>query len=175
MKHLYHIRRIPLFFAVLAATIVAPAFSQTPPTELEGSWSAMDSAIELRWHAPEVLPAPTHYNVYRKADGAPGFELLTTAPDRRYDDAAVVIGTAYLYRVTAVYAATGESSPTNIVTVTAGGDSLPGGGGAGSLPPRELVGSFDDRGVVELDWFAPNAGGGGSNVRLFGTRGRNGS
>jgi hypothetical protein len=42
-----------------------------------------------------------------------------TAGDRRYDDADVVSGTAYSYRVTAVYAATGESS-TNVATVTAG-------------------------------------------------------
>ncbi len=150
--------RVTFVFAVLLAAFAGPAFSQAPPTELEGSWSPLDTAIELRWHAPEVLPAPTHYNVYKKTDGSPSFELLTTAPDRRYDDAAVVAGTTYLYTVTAVYAATGESTPTNTVAVTAGGDSIPGGGGQGSLPPRDLVGTFDNRGVVELDWLWPDSG-----------------
>ncbi|HLF14632.1 MAG TPA: carboxypeptidase regulatory-like domain-containing protein, partial [Bacteroidota bacterium] len=158
MKQHDQLRTIGLLLALLCAAITTPAFSQAPPTELEGSWSITDTAIELRWHAPDVTPAPTHYNVYRKAGDAPAFDLLTTAPDRRYDDDDVAGGTAYSYKVTAFYTATGESAPTNTVTVTAGGDSVPGGGGSGTLPPRELIGSFDDRGVVELDWLWPDSG-----------------
>jgi hypothetical protein len=142
---------------VLAVTAfpISQAFSQAPPTELEGNFSTLDSAIELRWHVPDAIPGPAFYNVYRKELSDPSFQLLTTATDRRHDDQAIVSGTTYQYRVTAVYSGNVESVPTNIVTVLAGADS--GGGGTGTLPPRNLVGLFDDRGAVELDWFGPDS------------------
>ncbi len=149
------------FWTILAMVLAVTAFplsqalSQAPPTELEGNFSAPDNAIELRWHIPDAIPGPVMYNVYRKELGDPSFQLLTTAIDRRHDDEAIAGGTTYQYRVTAVYSGNVESVPTNIVTVLAGADSA--GGGTGNLPPRNLVGRFDDRGAVELDWFGPDS------------------
>jgi hypothetical protein len=138
----------------LTAFVAAAASAQTPPSELEGVYSPTDHANELRWHAPDVVPAPVAYNVYRKLDSDASFQLFASAADRRYDDDSISIGLTYQYKVSAVYTGGAESSPTNTVSVTAG-DSA--GAGAGSLPPRSLAGLVDDRGAVELSWTAPDS------------------
>ncbi len=123
--------RMLISVVLFTGALAAISLSQMPPDELEGDYSPLDSSVELRWHTPEVVPAPDHYTVYRRLDGDPDFHLLATAPDRRYDDADVVFGATYLYRVTAVYSGGAESSPSNTVTVhvPAGGDSTGGGPG----------------------------------------------
>ena len=152
MKQVWNVIR---FVIALSALCAATVLGQTPPSELEGSYSITDHAIELRWHVPDALPGPVLYNVYRKLDGDALFQLFATAADRRYDDESIASGGVYQYKVTAVYSGSVESAPTNVVSVRAGSDSA--GSGTGTLPPRSLVGLFDDRGAVELDWFGPDS------------------
>jgi protocatechuate 3,4-dioxygenase beta subunit len=142
--------------AVLTALSAVAVFAQTPPSELEGTYNAIDHQIELRWHAPDVVPAPVSYNVYRSLAGEPSLALFASASDRKYDDQAVTLGQAYRYHVTAVYAGGVETAATGDVLVSAGGDST-GNGNVGSLPPRNLVAIVDDRGAVELDWTPPDS------------------
>ncbi|MBI5216799.1 MAG: carboxypeptidase regulatory-like domain-containing protein [Ignavibacteriae bacterium] len=145
--------RLPLFaLFVLTLLSVSIGFAQLPPTEFEADYSALDHAIELRWHHPDG-PLPTNYNVYRRAETESLFTVISTPTDRRHDDENITLGTTYFYYISAVYSGV-ESSPTVTRWATAGSDSS-GSGGGPTDPPLNLSGNFDDDGKVEMQWLSP--------------------
>ena len=112
-----------LLIATFMITVMGFLQAQSPPQELEGQFHGDHSSIELQWHHPDGDNDPQFYNVYRKAGGDTSFQLLSAAGDDKYDDSQITLLASYHYYVTAVYAGNVESPPSNIIDVTASGDS----------------------------------------------------
>ncbi len=117
------------FLVALTALCAAAALAQAPPTELEGSYSASDRVVELRWHAPESMQQPLLYRVYRNGGGDSAFSVIGTAHDRGFNDSSAAPDLHFGYYVTAMYAGSVESMPSHTIGVSTGSshDSSDGG------------------------------------------------
>ncbi len=135
-----------LFIPVAGGRLTA----QQAPSELEGTFSESERAIELRWQKPSE--DPLGYRVYREGPGDTAFQPVAMVGDDQYNDGAVRAGSLYHYFVTALFDGNVESGKSNTVDVSVPGDSV----GTDSLAaPVDLVarlGEEDGRPEVDLRW-----------------------
>ncbi|HVL88359.1 MAG TPA: fibronectin type III domain-containing protein [Candidatus Thermoplasmatota archaeon] len=143
--------------AEASATPLAP----TPPSAPRNPQATPgNEKITLSWNAPAANggSAVSSYRIYRAEANQP-LAFLTSVPasPRSYVDAGVVVGTTYVYQVSAVNAV-GEGPRSAEVSAAALPLSAP-------SAPRNLValGGYQN---VTLTWFAP-ASDGGSPVQSY--------
>jgi len=134
---------------VQALTTGAPG----APTNLVAS-TADNITVDLTWNVSTGVV--DGYRVERSADGVI-FAAIGTTTGTTYNDAAVSQGLPYWYRVFAFNAASGDSLPSNVVTITLGTPA--------PASPTDLIGSWaydpaaPDGVAVTLNW-SDNANGG---------------
>ncbi|MBI5696465.1 MAG: Ig-like domain-containing protein [Nitrospirae bacterium] len=104
---------LPLLAAMMFMALAAPSVA-----------AAAGSGIRLSWQSPKDVDAASvvGYNVYRSKSILGHYERVGDAPVKTpgFDDAGLVDGTVYYYRVTTVFADGGESRPTQPVGMKAG-------------------------------------------------------
>jgi fibronectin type 3 domain-containing protein len=140
----------------------------TVPTAPAGLVASGGSAVvNLSWSAPSSNGGSviTGYNVYRgTASGAEAL-LTTLGPSTSYSDSAVVSGTTYYYKVTAVNGV-GEGPKSNEASAASIKTTVP-------TAPRNLTARTATQKGVTLAWSAPSSNGGSavSSYRIYrGTR-----
>ena len=129
------------------------ATAVVPPSPLPGaptlSATALADSVHLSWSVPAAGASPiAEYHVYRAEGSDPEAPLaIVTAPATSFDDAAVVAGVTYRYRVTAVNG-DGEGPFSAEATAT-----LP------MAPSAPTLTAIPDDGAAHLCWTAPVDGG----------------
>jgi len=117
------------------------------------------STVSLSWSPPASAQGLLYYLVYRRAESMSGFTPISgSVYYTSYTDSGLENGVTYYYYVTAVFAS-GESTPSNIVSATPFTEVL-------ILPPTNLVASITQLFSVFLNWEAPEATG-ITNYKIF--------
>jgi fibronectin type 3 domain-containing protein len=133
-----------IIFVLTGRTSAVP-----PPIGLQGVYDR--GMVDLAWYMPPTIaiyPAAGHFNVYRKGPADTSFSVFGVTSTPHYTDSSVSQNALYHYYVTAVYADTVESNPSNIVDVFTGSPTvLP-------PPPLNLVAGIRDS-VAVLEWQQP--------------------
>jgi len=102
--------RIGTYGRGLWETSLAPTTGLIPPSQLTGV--ADPGVVEIEWAPPFYAQFVTDYNVYRNG------EKIATANGTSYLDREVENEITYEYYVTANYTGSGESSPSNTISLT---------------------------------------------------------